>query len=121
MQVFGDLISELDSLTSRERLLALVKGVLAGNIFDWGAQACVGLYHNGRILDIYRKARTDICHRPWRVDHFDKLEKAWFAGSEGAQLNRLGVLCGAWWPVCLCLTVLSTWGTFPCIMLLVLF
>jgi hypothetical protein len=91
--VLADLISELESMRPKERLLALVKGVLAGNIFDWGAQACVGLYQDGRILDIYRKAQTDISHRPWRVDHFDKLEKAWFADSGGDSLNQLGVLC----------------------------
>ena len=30
---------------------------LASNIFDWGARACVALYHDGTILDIYRAAR----------------------------------------------------------------
>jgi hypothetical protein len=28
---------------------------LAANIFDWGAKACVELYTNGTILDIYRE------------------------------------------------------------------
>jgi type II pantothenate kinase len=27
-----------------DRLLALVEGTLAGNIFDWGSNACVELY-----------------------------------------------------------------------------
>ena len=30
------------------------QGVLAANIFDWGAAACVELYQNGTILEIYR-------------------------------------------------------------------
>ena len=40
----------------RTRLTALIEGVLAANIFDWGAKACVDLYHNGTILEIYRRA-----------------------------------------------------------------
>lgn len=41
MQVLADLLCELDAMSPRPRLLALVQGVLAGNIFDWGAQVCV--------------------------------------------------------------------------------
>jgi type II pantothenate kinase len=32
-----------------------LQGILAANIFDWGAKACVELYTNGTILDIYRE------------------------------------------------------------------
>jgi hypothetical protein len=31
----------------------LLQGILAANIFDWGAKACVELYTNGTILDIF--------------------------------------------------------------------
>jgi len=31
---------------------ALIEGILAAGIFDWGAKACVDLYHNGTILDL---------------------------------------------------------------------
>jgi hypothetical protein len=31
----------------------LLQGILAGNIFDWGAKACVELYTNGTILDMF--------------------------------------------------------------------
>ena len=51
-----DLLRELDAAPAAARLTALVEGVLAANIFDWGAQACVDLYHNGTILEIYRHA-----------------------------------------------------------------
>lgn len=30
-----------------------LQGILAGNIFDWGAKACVELYTNGTILDMF--------------------------------------------------------------------
>ena len=49
-----DLLAELDAMSARERLLSLVQGILAANIFDWGAKACVDLYVGGTILDIYR-------------------------------------------------------------------
>ena len=57
-------------------------------------QACVDLYHDGTILEIYQKARRDIGQRPWRVDDFDALEAAFFPPSSkplnarGAPLRR---------------------------------
>ena len=54
LEVFHDLLKELDALSSEGRLLALIQGSLAANIFDWGARACVELYHQGTILEIYR-------------------------------------------------------------------
>jgi hypothetical protein len=47
-------------------LIFRLQGILAANIFDWGAKACVELYTNGTILDIYREvsrpnASTDQC------------------------------------------------------------
>lgn len=54
LEVFSDLLGEIDSLDPQARLLALIEGALAANIFDWGARACVDLYHQGTILEIYR-------------------------------------------------------------------
>lgn len=48
------------------RLLTLIEGVLAANIFDWGSRACVDLYHKGTIIEIYRMSRKKM-QRPWRV------------------------------------------------------
>lgn len=59
LEVLPDLLKELDGMPPRTRLTALIEGVLAANIFDWGAKACVDLYHNGTILEIYRRA---LCH-----------------------------------------------------------
>lgn len=72
LAVLPDLLAELDGMDDEGRLLALVEGVLAGNIFDWGSQSCVNLYKNGTILDIYRNARSSVT-RPWAVDCFDML------------------------------------------------
>lgn len=54
------------SILQEKRLLALIEGVLAANIFDWGSRACVDLYHKGTILEIYRMSRKKM-QRPWRV------------------------------------------------------
>ena len=58
LEVLPDLLGELDQLAPGERLLALVQGVLAANIFDWGAKACVDLYHSATILEMYREVRV---------------------------------------------------------------
>lgn len=54
LEVLPDLLHELDQMPPRPRLTSLIQGILAGNIFDWGAKATVDLYHNGTILEIYR-------------------------------------------------------------------
>lgn len=82
LEVLPDLLSEIDSLLPPIRLLALVQGVLAANIFDWGAKATVDLYQNATILDMYKEARTKLSQRPWRVDSFDDFAEVWFSCSE---------------------------------------
>jgi hypothetical protein len=37
------------------------QGILAANIFDWGAKACVELYTNGTILDIFAEVGLFLC------------------------------------------------------------
>lgn len=39
LKCFRRVIHSLDALGWEERQLALVKGLLAGNVFDWGAKA----------------------------------------------------------------------------------
>ncbi|KAH7857053.1 hypothetical protein Vadar_008490 [Vaccinium darrowii] len=70
LAVLPDLLMELDSMNEEARLLALIEGVLAANIFDWGSRACVDLYHKGTIIEIYRMSRNKM-QRPWLVDDFD--------------------------------------------------
>uniref|UniRef100_A0A0E0EU67 Pantothenate kinase 2 n=1 Tax=Oryza meridionalis TaxID=40149 RepID=A0A0E0EU67_9ORYZ len=41
LAVLPDLLMELDSMNEEARLLALIEGVLAANIFDWGSRACI--------------------------------------------------------------------------------
>ncbi|KAK6249510.1 hypothetical protein SCA6_003515 [Theobroma cacao] len=81
LAVLPDLLMELDCMDEEARLLTLIEGVLAANIFDWGSRACVDLYHKGTIIEIYRMSRNKM-QRPWRVDDFD-LFKERMLGSEG--------------------------------------
>ena len=73
LSVLPDLLLELDAKAPDQRLLTLIEGSLASNIFDWGAKACVALYHDGTILDIYRAARQNLGKRPWAIDNYDAL------------------------------------------------
>lgn len=96
LQVLPDLLTELDVLSPRERLLALVQGILAANIFDWGARACVALYTNGTILDIYRDARRKLSRRPWRVDQFDAFCERVYGPTTADHADAAGELRRHW-------------------------
>lgn len=82
LEVLPDLLAEVDAMPPLQRLLALLQGVLAANIFDWGAKSCVDMYQNATILEMYREARTKLSARPWRVDHFESFAEVWFSHSE---------------------------------------
>ncbi|KAI3454489.1 hypothetical protein Pfo_011152 [Paulownia fortunei] len=81
LAVLPDLLMELDSMNEETRLLTLIEGVLAANIFDWGSRACVDLYHKGTIIEIYRMSRNKM-QRPWRVDDFDVFKERMFGSAE---------------------------------------
>ncbi|XP_009600891.1 pantothenate kinase 2 [Nicotiana tabacum] len=81
LAVLPDLLLELDSMTEDMRLLTLIEGVLAANIFDWGSRACVDLYHKGTIIEIYRMSRKKM-QRPWRVDDFDAFKERMLGSGE---------------------------------------
>ena len=67
------LLAEVDALSDDVRPAVLVEGVLAGNLFDWGAAACVALYQDGTIGETYRSQRLALRgRRPLGADaHFD--------------------------------------------------
>ncbi|XP_077221532.1 pantothenate kinase 2-like isoform X2 [Tasmannia lanceolata] len=92
LAVFHDLLMELDSMSEETRLLALIEGVLAANIFDWGSRACVDLYHKGTIIEIYRMSRKKM-QRPWQVDDFDIFkERILGSGGNKPKLHRRALL-----------------------------
>ncbi|KAJ9568093.1 hypothetical protein OSB04_004059 [Centaurea solstitialis] len=89
LAVLPDLLMELDSMSEETRLLTLIEGVLAANIFDWGSRACVDLYHKGTIIEIYRMSRKKM-QRPWRVDDFDAFkERMGFGGQKPCHKRAL--------------------------------
>ena len=97
LEALEALLIDLDKLDPPARLLSLVEGALAANIFDWGAKACVDMYHTATILDMYRDARVRLSTRPWRVDDFDDFAESWLAkydpdgtGWNGAATGRDG-------------------------------
>jgi len=92
LKVLPDLLAELDSMDESSRLLSLIEGVLAGNIFDWGSQACVELYKNGTILDIYKQARCDLKSRPWKVDSFDAFREKMLQHTISNQRYRRAII-----------------------------
>ena len=89
--VLPDLLAEIDSLDDDERLLSIVEGVLAGNIFDWGSQGTLDLYRNGTILEIYRKARSTV-NRPWAIDDYDALRQR-FNGARADPYRKALLFC----------------------------
>ncbi|XP_068686158.1 4'-phosphopantetheine phosphatase-like isoform X1 [Montipora capricornis] len=70
-------LKELDALPWEQRQLALIEGILAGNVFDWGAREVAKLMESGS-LD-FQTAMKKLKARPWLRDDLD----AWIARSKG--------------------------------------
>ncbi|XP_020573078.1 pantothenate kinase 2-like [Phalaenopsis equestris] len=87
LAVLPDLLLELDGMDEEGRLLTLIEGVLAANIFDWGSRACLDLYHKGTIIEIYRMSRKKM-HRPWRVDDFDIFKRRILGSGKNPSYKR---------------------------------
>ena len=85
LEALPELLSEIDRLEPPSRLLSLIQGSLAANIFDWGAQECVGLYYSATILEMYREARENLSNRPWRVDDLNEFAEAWLSNYDKSQ------------------------------------
>lgn len=71
LKEFQDRISEIDSITNfREKWLELVRGVLAGNVFDWGSNAVSNILENTKNFGL-AQAMKIIETRPWFHDDVD--------------------------------------------------
>jgi len=64
-----DILAELDRLDPSALIAQLVRGLLAGNLFDLGAQASIDRYHSGETE--FSRARECLAARPWFVDDLD--------------------------------------------------
>jgi len=63
-------LDELRSKAWEERQLSLAKGMLAGNVFDWGAKEVAALMENEEDFG-FTEAMGKLQVRPWLFDDFD--------------------------------------------------
>lgn len=79
-------LSHLDALSWRERQEALITGLLAGNVFDWGAKE-VALLLNGGDFG-FSEARDHLQERPWLQDDLD----AWIERLEKGPVHQCAAI-----------------------------
>lgn len=70
-------LRELDALPWEQRQVALIEGIIAGNVFDWGAKEVSKLMEKGE-LD-FHSAMKNLQARPWLKDDLD----TWIERSKG--------------------------------------
>lgn len=73
LRQFAELLADLDACPAGERIEPLIRGIMAGNLFDMGSKAAVDAFAAERFD--FLAARDRIAARPWPVDHLD----AWAA------------------------------------------
>ncbi|KAK7080541.1 Pantothenate kinase 4 [Halocaridina rubra] len=76
LKLLNDHLNYLDELEHDKRQEVLVRGVLAGNVFDWGAKEVVKLMEDGLG---FKEAADKLQARPWLHDDLD----AWIARLQG--------------------------------------
>ncbi len=81
MKLLPKLLADLDAMPVETRMLALIEGCFAGNIFDVGANATLALFKSGQ-MD-FHATRATLKRRPWCIDDLD----AW--------MQRMGVRAAA--------------------------
>ncbi|XP_042557851.1 4'-phosphopantetheine phosphatase [Dipodomys spectabilis] len=71
LKCFQSVTRSLDALGWEERQLALVKGLLAGNVFDWGAKAVSDVLESDPRFG-FEEAKRKLQERPWLVDSYSE-------------------------------------------------
>ena len=80
LTVLPSVLDEIDAIADpRARVLELVRGAFAGNIFDLGAATSAALYADGGVS--FHATRDALKPRPWCVDDFDALAERWIPTS----------------------------------------
>ncbi|XP_063799161.1 4'-phosphopantetheine phosphatase isoform X2 [Pseudophryne corroboree] len=69
LKYYQKVIRSLDALVWEEKQLALVKGLLAGNVFDWGAKAVSEVLESDPEFG-FEEAKKKLQTRPWLVDSY---------------------------------------------------
>ncbi|KAJ1353335.1 hypothetical protein KIN20_009941 [Parelaphostrongylus tenuis] len=70
----SSLLKSIDEIVSdRQRLFRVTRGLLAGNVFDWGAQKVIEMMESKDGLS-FSLAISSIPDRPWLIDAYDEFE-----------------------------------------------
>ena len=73
LQLLPSILADLDAITDdSERLLRLVEGAFAGNLFDLGAANTADLFGAGGTD--FLATRVTVQPRPWSIDDFDAFQ-----------------------------------------------
>ncbi|XP_044301352.1 4'-phosphopantetheine phosphatase isoform X2 [Varanus komodoensis] len=89
LKCYQSVIESLEALGWEERQFALVKGLLAGNVFDWGAKAVSDVLETEPQFG-FEEAKEKLQERPWLEDSYNEwLErlKVILACNSGPALN----------------------------------
>ncbi|KAJ7998611.1 hypothetical protein DPEC_G00206690 [Dallia pectoralis] len=71
LKYFQKAVKSLEELSWEQRQFALVRGLLAGNVFDWGAKAVSDVLESDPEFG-FEQAKRQLEERPWLVDAYDK-------------------------------------------------
>lgn len=71
LKYYQKAVKSLEELSWEERQFALVRGVLAGNVFDWGAKAVSDVLESDPEFG-FEEAKRQLEERPWLVDSYDQ-------------------------------------------------
>ncbi|KAH3813869.1 4'-phosphopantetheine phosphatase-like isoform X2 [Dreissena polymorpha] len=86
LRCLADRLQTLDGISDPgDRALELARGLLAGNVFDWGAKEVADIMETGELR--FEDAEEKLQVRPWLLDDFD----AWL----GKRLNGHTYHCAA--------------------------
>lgn len=67
--LYPEHVRHIDALPGADRWPALIRGILAGNLFDLGAPKTIEMYNNGEVD--FHAFLTKLKPRPWLIDHAD--------------------------------------------------
>ncbi|XP_023693204.1 4'-phosphopantetheine phosphatase isoform X2 [Paramormyrops kingsleyae] len=71
LRYFQKVVRSLEKLPWEQRQFALVKGLLAGNVFDWGAKAVSDVLESNPEFG-FEEAKHQLQDRPWLIDCYDQ-------------------------------------------------
>ncbi|KAM6980688.1 4'-phosphopantetheine phosphatase [Aplochiton taeniatus] len=71
LKYYQKAVRSLEELSWEQRQYSLVRGVLAGNVFDWGAKAISDVLESDPEFG-FEQAKRQLEERPWLVDAYDQ-------------------------------------------------